>query len=538
MIDGTGTTTYVHDNADRLTSTTAPATSTVGYGYDGAGRRTSLTYPSGRQVTYGYTNRGELASVTAWTVGTTSYSYDSAGRLSSIALPNGVTSTLSYDIADWLTRLTHARGMTTLEDIQYVLNAVGNRTQMTDSAGTTSWTYDALDRLTNASYPNGDAVAYGYDAVGNRVSHTINGVPKMNTFDLANRMTASGSDTYSFDANGNQLTKTSGGTTTTYAYDALDRLTGITGPVTASYTSNGDGLRVRKVTGGTTTTYAWDVLGLPVVLSDGDEYVWGHGLIGRVAAGTTATYAQADGLGSVRLLTDGTGAVVGTRQYDAFGAARAQTGISLPFGYTGEQEDAESGLVYLRARYLDPSSGRFISEDPVAGGLAEPLSLHAYTYVWNSPLVWVDPTGEDPDQPLFAPGPGGGIGGGLGGSPRGPRLPRVLPGQLRLPGFDIPSVRPSGGAEPHRHHVIPKEILRQLPPIIRRAVQGRPGARNVWEIPAELHRRIHGGHGRERYNVRWKEEYERLTPNEITPQKLWEIRDRIVDWCGLGPYRQ
>ena len=115
--------------------TTAPVTGTVGYGYDGAGRRTSLTYPSGRQVTYGYTNRGELASVTAWTVGTTQYTYDSVGRLTGIALPNGVTSTLSYDNADRLTRITHARGMTTLEDIQYVLNAVGNRTSMTDAAG-------------------------------------------------------------------------------------------------------------------------------------------------------------------------------------------------------------------------------------------------------------------------------------------------------------------------------------------------------------------------------------------------------------------
>ncbi len=220
---------------------------------------------------------------------------------------------------------------------------------MTDSAGTTSWTYDNLDRLTNVSYPNGDTVAYGYDAVGNRTSHTINGVPKTNTFDQANRMTASGADTYTYDANGNQLTKTSGGTTTTYAYDALNRMTGITGPVTATYTYNGDGLRVRKVVGAATTNYTWDVLGLPVVLADGDEYVWGAGLVGRVVGGTTATYAHADGLGSVRLLTDGAGAVVGTKQYDAFGAGRGQTGVVLPFGYTGEQEDSESGLVYLRA---------------------------------------------------------------------------------------------------------------------------------------------------------------------------------------------
>jgi RHS repeat-associated protein len=168
---------------------------------------------------------------------------------------------------------------------------------------------------------------------------------------------------------------------------------GITGPVTASYSYNGVGLRVSKAVGGTTTRFTWDVLGLPVVLSDGNEYVWGAGLIGQVTTGATATYAHADGLGSVRVLTDATGTVVGTKQYDAFGGARSTTGITLPFGYTGEQEDAESGLVYLQARYLDPSSGRFLTRDPLPGAAAAPYSQHAYAYTANSPIAWSDPLG-------------------------------------------------------------------------------------------------------------------------------------------------
>jgi YD repeat-containing protein len=169
---------------------------------------------------------------------TTNYTYDTAGRLTGITNPNGTSSALTYDNADRLTRITHSRGMTNLEDIQYLVNAVGNRTQMTDSAGVTTWTYDNLDRLTNVSYPNSDTTIYGYDKAGNRTSHTVNGVAKTNTFDNANRMTASGTDTYAYDANGNQTGKTSGGVTTTYTYDALDRLTGISGPVTASYAHN------------------------------------------------------------------------------------------------------------------------------------------------------------------------------------------------------------------------------------------------------------------------------------------------------------
>ena len=65
---------------------------------------------------------------------------------------------------------------------------------------------------------------------------------------------------------------------------------------------------------------------------------------------SATTYTHSDGLGSIRLLTDSTGASVGSQAYAAFGATRTQTGVQLAFTYTGEQVDPESGLVYLRAR--------------------------------------------------------------------------------------------------------------------------------------------------------------------------------------------
>jgi RHS repeat-associated protein len=87
------------------------------------------------------------------------------------------------------------------------------------------------------------------------------------------------------------------------------------------------------------------------------------------------------------------GMAVGTKQYDAFGAARGTTGVSLPFGYTAEQEDAESGLVYLRARYLDPSTGRFLTIDLFPGIQVNPATRHAYGYVRNQPTMLRDPRG-------------------------------------------------------------------------------------------------------------------------------------------------
>ena len=159
----------------------------------------------------------------------------------------------------------------------------------------------------------------------------------------------------------------------------------------------------------TTTNYTWDPAGIGTVLGDGNEYVWGQGLISQVASGGT-TYSQADGLGSVRLLTDGSGNSAGTAQYDAYGASRGQTGTQLPFGFAGEQTDGESGLSYLRARYDDPTSGRFLSRDPFPGRIEDPASQNAYPYVQDSPLRWTDETGACLPACLIGPVVGFGVG--------------------------------------------------------------------------------------------------------------------------------
>ncbi len=80
--------------------------------------------------------------------------------------------------------------------------------------------------------------------------------------------------------------------------------------------------------------------------------------------------------------------------YDAFGARIAPTPATTGrYGYTGGEIDTETGLVYLRARYYDPTLGRFISPDPFLGRLAEPITQNRYVYVKNNPLGLVDPSG-------------------------------------------------------------------------------------------------------------------------------------------------
>jgi RHS repeat-associated protein len=105
----------------------------------------------------------------------------------------------------------------------------------------------------------------------------------------------------------------------------------------------------------------------------------------------TASYYQQDGLGSITSLSSSAGALAQTYAYDNFGKVTASTGtLTNPFQYTGHEFDSESGLYFDRARYFDPSAGRFLSQDPIRfrGG------LNFYAYVRNNPVVFKDVFGR------------------------------------------------------------------------------------------------------------------------------------------------
>jgi RHS repeat-associated protein len=98
----------------------------------------------------------------------------------------------------------------------------------------------------------------------------------------------------------------------------------------------------------------------------------------------------------VRFLTDTTGAVTDTYDYDAFGNLIASTG-STPNNYlfAGEQFDPVLGIYYNRARYYDQRQGRFWTMDSNEGDAEAPLSLHKYLYTGNNPINDLDPSGHD-----------------------------------------------------------------------------------------------------------------------------------------------
>ena len=388
MTGGGGTTTWSYDDASRVTSVQAP-NGTVGYGYDDAGRRTSMTLPSGT-VTYGYFDDGRVASVSEPSIGTIGFTYFEDGRPKTVTRPNGVTTTDGYDAAGRLTSVTHTKGGSPVASFSYVLDENGNRRSMTSAAGTETYTINELNQLARVTLPGGATTDYTYDAAGNRRTKTAGGSTTTYTYDDASQMTAVNGASYTYDASGNRLT----GGGTSYSYDSLGRLAGATvGGTATTYTLDGDGRRVASTTGGTTTPYLWDMVGpFDELVSDGSKtYLQVEGSLLAETSASSVAYPLADALGSVRAMTDATGAVVGTASYDAFGARTSQTGASSIFGFAGEMQDPAG--VYLRARTLDPTTGIFTQVDPMRPGAPGVVGYNEYSYVGNNPTTWSDPTG-------------------------------------------------------------------------------------------------------------------------------------------------
>ena len=171
-----------------------------------------------------------------------------------------------------------------------------------------------------------------------------------------------------------------------YTYDYQGNRTSKT-----TYKSNGEFEYVK---------YLNDNSSLTNVLAEIDEngtakcvYTIGADLISQERDGRTSFYLY-DGHGSVVGLANESGVVTDTYSYDAFGNLLKSTGSTKNcYRYCGEQFDETSGLYYLRARYMDTSTGRFISQDTYQGTINDPVSLHKYLYANANPVTYSDPSG-------------------------------------------------------------------------------------------------------------------------------------------------
>jgi RHS repeat-associated protein len=244
-----------------------------------------------------------------------------------------------------------------LEDIREAWTSDGHRTQVGGSlpkvalpTALAGATYNADNQLTNWA-----GTTLGYDANGN--------------------LTSDGTSTYAWNARG-QLTTIAAGSTTTaaYAYDPLGR-------------------RVSRTIAGSTTGFAYN--GSTAVQEKSGSTVTANSIVGgtdQVLSRTDSAGARSyltDGLNSTLALVDSTGAIQTSYAYTPYGATTASGATSTNAAqYTGRENDA-NGLYYYRARYYNPTTGRFISEDPL--GLA--AGPNVYAYAADDPVDLNDPSG-------------------------------------------------------------------------------------------------------------------------------------------------
>ncbi len=417
VTDISGTITYTYDINDRLVKLENPDGSSITYAYDAAGNRASVTTQTSltalpRTTTYTYDALNRIETVVDPDNNTTAYNYNNIGDPVAITYPNDVTTTLAYDSRNRLSLMTHDRLGVELGRFQYQVDSVGNRILATHTDGSRiEYTYDALNRLTSESHfnPVGTKLfelSYSYDAVGNRTSKTdINGAVTSYSYDAADKLLSSGSIDYTYDANGRMQTRTDSTGTSTYQYDYEDMLTSVTTPNgSVSYNYDAQGNRIQRADTNGETHHLVDPIhptGVSQVLAEHDsasvqtaEYVWGNYLVSQNRDGTQSFFHH-DANQNTRLLTDIAGNVTDTYHYEAFGAATTATGsTNNNHLFAGEQFDPLSNLSYNRARYYEPTIGRFISRDPFAGRITNPVSLHRYLYANANPVLYRDPTGE------------------------------------------------------------------------------------------------------------------------------------------------
>jgi RHS repeat-associated protein len=415
MTDTHGTNTYTYDALNRVTSATRFDGAAVGYSYDAAGRRTSLTYPDGHALKYAYDGASKLTQVTDWNSQATAYSYDGAGNLVSTAFPNQVAGTRSYDNANRLLSISNSGPAGVLSSYTYALDALGNRLQVTDrDGGVTKYTYDNLYRLTAALSASGQRTQYTYDAVGNRTA-VISGAGMLAyTYDDADQTLTAGSTSFTYDGNGSRLTKTAGGNQASYTWNPANRLVAISGNgINMLYDYDGDGNRISQQANGSAYSYVNDsARRLTAVLNeqgpDGNiDYQHGLSLFGMNTAGGTQ-YLSVDGVGSTATVSDGGSTVKADYDYDPFGNLLNPVdplGSKEKYKFAGQALDSASGLYYMRARYYDAATGRFLSRDPLEGARGSPWDRNPYAYARNNGLAFGDPSGMSA-EPIWSVDPG------------------------------------------------------------------------------------------------------------------------------------
>ena len=415
-------------------------TSATQYRYDTRGNRTLVTPPSGSPTNLGYDQANRLSS---WGVGSTTtatYAYNGDGLRMSKTV-SGVTTPFTWDVSGTIPRLisdgtsqyVYGPGGLPLEQItsRPAISLVGSPVSTSGKATSLTLTLpsgvQANDQVFVAStQPSTTTVtaATGYSSV---TSVTSGGSSPLATTTVFRHTVAAGDTSVTLTYSSRQTAQAMAlvvyrGIDPTTPVDVFQSAystsatTTVTAPSVSPSFANDELLVVQGATGSFSSS-SWTA---PSAMTERIQNnatrtvsvgIADQGLTASGATGTrtstlsttgnldtvilaapqppTVLYYHQDQLGSTRLLTDGAGAVRGTSTYDPYGNLTSSTGsYTTPLGYAGQYTDAETGFLYLRARYYDPATAQFLSRDPMAATTRSP-----YGYVGGNPINGTDPSG-------------------------------------------------------------------------------------------------------------------------------------------------
>ena len=398
--DEAGTTILDYDERGRVSSkrwtpTDGGTAYEINIAHRADGQIAGLTYPGAEprfRATYQYDTAGRLQQVGGVV---SALEYDLSGRRTRVRYLNGTEQHYDYYSSGRLhsLELTSPTGVLRSQILGYDL--VGNVTSIAspEPALSATYRYDDAYRLIEAKSGSGPEWTYRYDDAGalsfksdvGDYQYGESGAP-------STCLTSAGTDHFAYGGLG-EMTSAPWGQQT---FDSLGRLVRIEAPAGAlTFTYDYAGNRVGAVGGGHTRLTPDPVL----AIEDGQTVIYLHdgiGIAGKRLPSGESFFFHPDHLGGLAAVTDGTGTLVSRLAYDPYGSILERTGGgSLEnIGYTGGAPEAQTGLLYLGARWYAPRLGIFLSPDPIVQAVYDPLSWSPYAYCRGNPVSFTDPTGR------------------------------------------------------------------------------------------------------------------------------------------------
>lgn len=459
--DGITKITYTYDSVGNIESVTDAKGFMTSYTYDKSNRMETVSY-DGRTVTYAYDINGNRESVTYPGGIREEYSYDRNNRLIKLTnkkADNGVISQYSYtyDIAGRQTSKTDSYGTT-----NYTYDKAGRILKVEAPGKVIAYAYDkAGNRISLIeTYISNQPTGFIDESTGNEIEYILkksqyvysntNRLLKLveEMYSTPNNMVLTKSTQYIYDGNGNELAcyssfihlnkgslrKITDASVygdnqptspdglidrTVNKFDGFNRLKKVESisagiRTFVEYTYNGDDLRTRKTVKKSDNNYTVEITNFlydrqhVILETDGintvkARYIRGINYIAQYNNEAEPNYYLYNGHGDVVQTITEDGQIQNQYDYDIFGNPILTIEIiACAIRYAGEYFDSDTGLYYLRARYYNPYTGRFISEDSYWGEDNNPLSLNLYTYAYNDPIRYIDSSGFSPVDEIHA----------------------------------------------------------------------------------------------------------------------------------------